>query len=191
MWVLHWCIKLDLTKIRAAPYCFVHSVYVTIHISKPDVKTESEQNKQRALRPWLSAQLCRTQCARDMEGSNDCNPLQSTGFPSQLAREASPPPICFLARIYQTQTERQTVWICRVNCDAPLASVQFMHRGYLQQRGRSSQEHVVTRVIWLVKTCFNFFLSDLDQIFLFKLPLRWSDFCCIHNIIWVKWKESL
>lgn len=65
------------------------------HRHKTKLKPEREQNKQQTLWPWLSAQLCGTQCARHMEESNDCDPLQSTSFP--LSWQDSLPPICFLA----------------------------------------------------------------------------------------------
>lgn len=81
-------------------------------------------------------------------------------------REEPPPPICFLVSIYQTQTEQQTVWICWVNSEALLVSVQFMQRGYLQQQGSSSQEHAVTQIIWLIKMSFSFFSLAIWTFFL-------------------------
>lgn len=93
-----------------------------------NLKIERDQNKQHTLHPWLSAQFCRTLCARDMDGFNDCNPLQSTSFP--LGWWESLPPICFLAWVYWTQTEQQTVWICQMNSEAQLVSIKFMHSSY-------------------------------------------------------------
>lgn len=47
------------------------------------------------------------------------------------------------------QTEQRTVWICQLNSEAPLVSVQLMHRGYLEEQDRSSQEHAVTQDVVL------------------------------------------
>lgn len=65
---------------------------------------------------------------------------------------------CFLARIAQTE---QPVLICRAN--SGLISAQFMHGGYLQQQGSSSQEHRVTTSFGLSgRDVYRFLSSDLD-----------------------------
>lgn len=117
-----------------------------------NLKTEREQNKPHTPQPWPSAQLCLTQCARDMEGSNDCNPLQSTSFPPGW--QESPLPLLPLLPPSVFWLESIRLWLSSRQCRSVgwtlKLLVQFMQRGYLQQQDSSSQER---KLFGLSTTC--------------------------------------
>lgn len=82
-----------------------------------NLKIERDQNKQHTLHPWLSAQFCRTLCARDMDGFNDCNPLQSTSFPLGWW-ESLPPSVFWLESVGHRLSSRQcgsVKWTLKLN----------------------------------------------------------------------------
>lgn len=126
-----------------------------------NLKIERDQNKQHTLHPWLSAQFCRTLCARDMEGFNDCNPLQSTSFPLGCER-ASP-------HLFSGFSLLDTDWAAdSVDLSDELWSSTCPYKVYAQQLW---QEHVLAQVlpffpqvIWRFGCLFVFLIKDIHVI---------------------------
>lgn len=144
MQVLHY-VTIDLKK-SSYPLLFCPSSL--LWSNETNVKTERETSSL-TVAMAASTALSRPVC-RDMEGSYDCNPLQSTSY--LVSWQESPPPP--LPAVSWLESVRQSVDVLSKLWSVTTVYAQGL---FLQQQDSSSQEHVVTHVIWLVHVYFIYF----------------------------------